>query len=280
MIDIHYDRESNSTKVYTKNLKNLLPDEKIIAKFKNIISNEIHYEASLGSNCWCTWNGAELITDVLFYDVKGNFLFEHKWDVIRDGDEIEKKIWFYLSNRKNKGIKSNGLIIGTHDGRNGHWIYSIKNRLSNATMIDGSEKQFSKLIENYSKYNNLTFINEIVTIEGGEVVWYQGGEGYTDTVKKDLISDWLDESQISKMTSNSISFKKLIEENDFDWIHLDVEGIDGDLILSLKKYPNLIVYESMNLEKKMIDDLSNFFEINGYEVAECNGNTIALKKYE
>ena len=145
-------------------------------------------------------------------------------------------------------------------------------------MIDGSEKQFAEMVKNYSDIEGLSFINEIVTVEGGEVTWYQGGEGYTDTVKNELILDWLPDNEITKTTKQSISFKELIEKNNFDWIHLDVEGIDGELILSLEKLPNVIVYESMNLDINTTTTLNYFFNKNNYDVIDCNGNTLAIKK--
>jgi len=169
------------------------------------------------------------------------------------------------------------LVIGTHDGRNGHWIYAIKENLSNALLIDGSEKQFSELQKNYKGVPNIKMMNTIVTVNGGTVEWYQGGEGYTDTVVSDLIHDWLEDSQITKVQKESISFVELTNQNDFDWIHLDVEGIDGDLILSLEKLPNVIVYESMNLGKEMETKLNEWFVKNNYNVLVCNGNTMATR---
>ena len=120
-------------------------------------------------------------------------------------------------------------------------------------------------------------MNTIVTVNGGTVEWYQGGEGYTDTVVSDLIHDWLDHSQITKVQKESVSFVELTNHNDFDWIHLDVEGIDGDLILSLEKLPNVIVYESMNLGKEMETKLNEWFVKNNYNVLVCNGNTMATR---
>jgi len=278
MINIDYNRETNTTKVSIGDTSTISKNCQLKLKFKNIISGEIHYQQVLGSNTWCTWCGAELITDVLFYDVDDNLIYEHKWDVMRDGDEIEKQLWLYLKNRKNKGISSKGLVIGTHDGRNGHWIYSIKENLSDALLIDGSEKQFSELKKNYEGVVNVSMVNSIVTVDGGTVEWYQGGEGYTDTVVSDLIHDWLDDSQITKVQKESISFKELIENNNFDWIHLDVEGIDGELILSLEKLPNVIIYESMNLDENTTTALKYFFQKNNYNVIVCNGNTIAVKQ--
>lgn len=276
MIKVSYNRTLNTTGVEIGDLTSI-NSKYIKVIFKNIVSDEIHFTQTLISNTWCRWSGAELITDIYFYTDNDELLYQHKWDILRDGDEIEKGLWFYLKDRYDKGVHSNGLVIGTHDGRNGHWIYAIKDRLSNATLIDGSEKQFESLVSHYSNNPKLTFLNNIVTVDGGEVSWYQGGEGYTDTVKIELIQDWLDENQITKKTMNSISFKELITNNEFDWIHLDVEGIDGDLILSLPKLPNVIVYESMNLGEEMSKKLEIFFSVNGYSVVVCNGNTMASK---
>jgi len=276
MIKVTYNRFANTTGVEVGDLTPL-GNKPITVEFKNIISNEIHYTQTLSSNTWCKWSGAELITDIYFYSSDRNLIHKHKWDILVDGDEIEKSLWFYLMNRKTQGIKSKGLVIGTHDGRNGHWIYSIKHKLSDALLIDGSDKQFEDLRKNYEWFENVKMLNTIVTPNGGVVEWYQGGEGYTDTVVSDLIHDWLDESQITKIQKDSISFVKLTNENDFDWIHLDVEGIDGDLILSLEKLPNVIVYESMNLSNKMESDLETWFTKNGYTTLVCNGNTMATK---
>lgn len=276
MIKISYNRTLNQTGVEVGDLTPIGGTVKVL--FKNIISNEIHFAQNLNSNTWCKWSGAELITDVLIYAENNKLIHHHKWDILSDGDEIEKSLWFYLKNRKESNLESNGLVIGTHDGRNGHWIYAIKENLSNALLIDGSEKQFSELQKNYRDVPNVKMINTIVTVNGGTVEWYQGGEGYTDTVVSDLIHDWLDDSQITKVQKESISFVDLINQNDFDWIHLDVEGIDGELILSLEKLPNVIVYESMNLGEEMETKLREWFNKNNYSILICNGNTMATKR--
>jgi hypothetical protein len=278
MIKVDYNREKNSTIISVGNLNSFGIVGNVRVKLKNVISGQIHNVYELSSNMWAYWQGAELITDVLVYDSKDKLIQEFKWEVWRHGDEIEKALWFYLKYRKENNISSNGLVIGTHDGRNGHWIYPIKENLSKATLIDGSPEQFIKLQENYRMSNNCTMINDIVTVDGGEVTWFQGGEGYTDTVVESLIKDWLVEEKIRTTKRNSISFKKLINDNDFDWIHLDVEGIDDDLILSLDKRPNIIIFESMNLSKERMDRINLWFQEKGYDTITTNGNTLASKK--
>lgn len=276
MINISYNRMLNQTGVEVGDLAPI-GGGPVKVLFKNIISKEIHLSQILNSNTWCKWSGAELITDILIYDENDNLIHKHQWDILSNGDEIEKSLWFYMKSRKERGVKSNGLVIGSHDGRNGHWIYPIKQNLSTALLIDGSEKQFGNLTKNYEWNSNVKMMNTIVTPNGGTVVWYQGGEGYTDTVVSELIHDWLDETQITKVEKESISFVDLTNSNNFDWIHLDVEGIDGDLILSLEKLPNVIVYESMNLGDEMENKLKEWFNQNGYTTLVCNGNTMATK---
>jgi hypothetical protein len=278
MINLKYDRVKNSTIIFVDDLS-MIGTNNVRVEFKNIITNEVHYSTTLSSNMWTSWSGAELITDVLVYSDNNTILKEFKWDVTINGDEIEKILWYYLLNRRNKGLRSNGLVIGTHDGRNGHWIYPIKENLSRATLVDGGTFQYNKLKENYNQFNNVEMINFIVTPEGGEVNWYEGGEGYTDTVVPELINEWLIDSEISKSTKISVSINEILNQQTYDWVHLDVEGIDAKLIISMDKRPNIIVYESMNLSNEEIIQLDYWFNKNGYKKIVDNGNTIAIKNY-
>jgi hypothetical protein len=277
MITLKYDRTLNSTLISVNEMSQISENLPLKLKLKNIVTEEIHYEVDLNPNAWAHWTGAELITDVLIYDSTNNLIFEKKWDVTEFGDSVEKDLWYYLKGRKNRGVESNGLVIGTHDGRNGHWIYPILEGLSRATLIDGSDKQYLELQKNYSKNQFVETKNLIVTTDGLDVEWYQGGEGYTDTVVKELIESWVTDDTIIKTHRPSISINQLMSENQYDWLHLDVEGIDGDLILSLEQRPNVIIYESMNLSEEMNLKLNNWFYENQYITLSENGNTIAKK---
>ena len=198
MININYDRTTNTTLVETKNLRVISEFLPLRVEFKNILTDEIHYEASLGENWWVEWCGGELITDVLIYDNQDNLLQKWKWDVELHGDIIEKTLWFYLKNRLNMGLTSKGLVIGTHDGRNGHWVYPIKNNLSNVTLVEGSEKQYRELVKNWGKNNNTETLNQIITTNGLDVEWFQGGEGYTDTILPGFIDEWVGKENVIK----------------------------------------------------------------------------------
>jgi hypothetical protein len=278
MIKLIYDRYKNSTTVSLSDMTQISDNLPLTLKLKNIITGEIHFQLEMMPNVWTNWTGAELITDILIYDSTGELIYEKKWDVTEYGDLVEKDLWYYLKGRKNKGLKSNGLVIGTHDGRNGHWIYPIKHGLSTATLVDGSDNQYVELKQNYHNNPFVETKNLIVTTDGADVEWYQGGEGYTDTVVKELIESWLVDKEIRKSSRSSVSINQLMSEKEYDWLHLDVEGIDGDLILCLEQRPNVIIYESMNLDQNMNDRLGEWFNINGYVTITDNGNTIAKKR--
>jgi len=127
----------------------------------------------------------------------------------------------------------------------------------------------------------------IVTTDGSDVMWYQGGEGYTDTIKKEFIENHLKSGYeknkhlwiegIKESQRHSISINQLMSEKEYDWLHLDVEGIDGDLILCLEQRPNIIIYESMNLSEEINFKLNEWFLQNKYITLTDNGNTIAKK---
>ena len=277
MINYKYDRYTNATSFSVNDMTQVSDNLPLTLKLKNIITGEIHFEHQFWPNVWANWTGAELITDVLIYDSTGELIFEKKWDVTEYGDSVEKDLWYYLKGRQNRGLRSKGLVIGTHDGRNGHWIYPIKHDLSDATLIDGSDKQYVELVNNYKNKINVETKNLIVTTDGSDVEWYQGGEGYTDTVVKELIEAWVNDGTIVKTHRPSVSINELMEQDNYDWLHLDVEGIDGDLILCLEQRPNVIVYESMNLAEEMNNKLNEWFSINQYFTITDNGNTIAKK---
>jgi hypothetical protein len=95
----------------------------------------------------------------------------------------------------------------------------------------------------------------------------------------ELINDWLSGSEIKKSIKDSVSIKELFDSKDYDWLHLDVEGIDAKLIMSLKHRPNIIVYESMNLSEEEILELDSWFSQNLYKKITDNGNTIAIKNF-
>jgi hypothetical protein len=101
-------------------------------------------------------------------------------------------------------------------------------------------------------------INHIVTGDGRDVEFYEFGSGFANTVDRSHFEKHNQTDLTNIVKTKSISINDLIIENDLqtnlDWIHLDTESIDDEIITSLdfKKInkPKLIVFETINLSEE------------------------------
>jgi hypothetical protein len=169
-------------------------------------------------------------------------------------------------------------------GEFGEWCPLVRHHLSEMVLVEGSKNQFEVLQQNYEGKDGLTFVNRIVTEEGGNVKFFEGGKGYTNTVVERVIRKWESE-EIGSSFKESISINNLIETyfinngKKLDWLHLDVEGLDAKLILAIKKdyLPNFIIYEDANLleDEKIL--LTNYLIVNGYTNYSNSGICMSTK---
>lgn len=277
MINITYNRKENQIIVLINEFIHNEHSFPLSVKFVDIVTKNVSYEEQVNKNTWVTWVGGEVISNVLIYTNDGNLLYEWKWHPMDHGNVIEKLLWVYLKDKQNKNISSNGLVIGTHDGRFGHWVYPVVNGMSDAVLIEGGNDQYNNLTKNFERYTNTSQMNVIVTTDGNPVDWYEGGEGYTNTIKKEHIHKWFNSNEITVSSKSSVSITDIMENELFDWIHMDVEGIDSDLIMSFNYYPNLIIYETMNLNENQLKNLEDWFDNNNYKLLNCGENSIAIK---
>ena len=266
----------NDIKIETYDLKNVFYDGQLPLKFKfnRQINNNTLWEVELNSDSWATFPNKEMV-DTIVFDQQGNVVFQKKWDVIINGTFIYKKLWNYcLFNKDTKGV-----VVGTHNGEFGEWVPVAIDKLSEITLIEASEKQFNELIKNYSSYENLKFINQLVTKDGTDTVFYEGGKGYTNTVVKRVIDYWETEP-ITETVRESIKFSELITP-DVNWVHTDVEGIDFELIMSLTdeqlSHLDIIIYEYNNSSDEERELINNFLINKGFQTYREEGVSIAFK---
>jgi len=222
---------------------------------------------------WLTWTKSKIL------DNSGNLLWEWEWDPLKDGCICHQI--FHLWSLKNRG--SFGIAIGTHDGTFGEWVGPVNDGVIKALLIEGSEKNFESLEKNYAKKGWISLQNKLITSNGGRIDFYEGGTGHTNSVIKDHINLTVNEELIFKVSKDSQSLVSLLEENvGTKWLHIDVEGIDDDLILSLRGnehlLPELIVYEHESLSAKREEILAGFLSKNNYKIYKGESrNSIALK---
>lgn len=285
MIKIDY--SNGQIKIMTEKISDVFLSNQLPLRFdiKKTISKEIVWSTKLHDFMWATYPENE-INDVVVYDSKGNFITQHSWDVSLHGSIFYKSMWFYCKSLINDGIKPNGLVIGTHDGEFGEWVPLVKNYMSEVVLVEGSNSQYNKLVQNFKRFREIKTINSIITPNGGEVEFFEGGKGYTNSVVERVIRSW-EKEEINSTKKNSISINSLIDSEfsqlgkTLDWLHLDVEGLDVQLLISLKKeyIPNFIIFEDYNLsneDRELIEKWVN--ENNFHRISEAGISMLSKNK--
>lgn len=267
---------SNEIRVNTKDLTMVFDKDKLpfSFEFRRQINQRKIWGVELNSNAWATFPDVEIV-DVVVKNNQDKLVYHKKWDVNTNGNFIYKKLWNYCKDKHN----SKGVVVGTHNGEFGEWVPVAIDKLSEMVLVEASEKQFNELIKNYSSYDNLKFINQLVTKDGGETVFYEGGKGYTNTVVKRVIDYWETEP-ITETIRESIKFSDLITP-DVNWVHTDVEGIDFELIMSLTdeklSHLDIIIYEYNNSSDYERELINNFLIEKGFQTYREEGVSIAFK---
>ena len=263
MIDLSY---NNGIKIETGHINKIFTQDQLPLRveIKNVVSKKIVWSTDLSEFMWATYPSSEMV-DVVIKDAKGNFVYQYYWDVLIHGSIFYKSLWLYCKSLINKGIKPNGLVIGTHDGEFGEWCPLVRHHLSEMVLVEGSKKQFDRLVENYSQKQGLTLIHDLISTDGSNVEFFEGGEGYTNSIVERVIRGW-EKEEIKSTIRTSTSINDLIHNHfvskgkKLDWLHLDVEGMDAKLIMSLKDeyLPDFIIFEDFNLETEEKNTLMNW----------------------
>lgn len=282
MIEITYDSQ---IKIKTGDLTGLFKPEQLPINFqiKNVVSKKVIWQTNLNSGMWANFPTTEM-NDVVVNDAQGNFIYQYRWDVIQHGSIFYKSLWLYCKSLINKGVKPKGLVIGTHDGEFGEWVPLVRNFMSDMILVEGSQKQFNSLKNNYDGKQGITLIQNLVTTDGSDVEFFEGGAGYTNSVVKRVIEHW-EKEQIHSSKRTSISINNLIHDHfeawnkKMDWLHLDVEGLDAKLLMAINEQnlPDFIIYEDFNLEPEEKQNLIQYFKSKGYTLHSEGGIGMARK---
>lgn len=284
MIDIDY--SEGKIKINTGDLEFAFKQDQLPLRFdiKKSVSKDVVWSTNLSSNMWAIY-GENEINDVVVYDAKNNFIAQYYWDVMLHGSIFYKSLFLYCKSLINSGHKPNGLVIGTHDGEFGEWVPLVKNNLSNMVLVEGTEKQFNKLSKNFSDWDGLTFLNTIISTDGKPVTFFEGGLGYTNSIVERVIRGW-EKEEINSTVRDSVSINQIIEKYfvlnniSLDWLHLDVEGLDVELLLALKKEytPNFIIFEDFNLTENDKEKINSWIIDNQFIKSSDAGICLISKK--
>jgi len=273
MIKIDY--TGPKIKVETKKVSNIYSCP-LKLSIKTYIGKREVWTCEMGDYHWAVFEN-DSIFDIDITDSTGKQVLYREWNIIEDGSDLAKALYLYCFKKNN----TRGIAIGTHDGEFGEWVPAVKNYKTDAILIEASTSQFTKLSSHYLKYPNVTLINNLVTTNGQDVEFFEGGAGYTNSVKENVIRSW-EKEEIHSTKRSSISINSILENSKpIDWLHLDIEGYDAELIKGI--YPHLlppfIIFEHNNLSEVDKLDIVSYLENQGYSIfKEDSVSYLAIKK--
>lgn len=280
MIKVTYNSEGIRVEVgeiskYNKN-------QPLRLKILKHVSGEEQWSTDLNDYWFATFPNTEMF-DVQITDNRGTIIYTKKWDVMEHGNHFYKSLWLYNKKLLSNGTFPNGLVIGTHDGEFGEWVPIVENRDANVILVEASDGQFNKLKHNYRNYSLVKSIQNLITPNGGDVEFFEGGAGYTNTVVEKVIRHWENE-KIHSTIKPSISITDLILnecDGKIDWLHLDVEGLDAKLIMGIDEskvnLPNFIIFEDFNLFDTEKQEIYNYLNSRGYQTKSEGGICEAVR---
>lgn len=219
-----------------------------------LVTNEVLWEADMNLCTWATWDGVRDINATVSTN-DGIVLKEFNYDYSRENLQLYEFYDYFC--RINK--KSTGLILGAGNGTWGEWVIPVHREGIFCHLVEGSEKTFEQLKKAYHNKNNFSIHNTIITSDGRNCEFYEvGHHDGLNTVNLDYLKDAdRDSNSLTRNIKTSKSIVKLLEEiGKVDWIRMDLEGADYEVITSIPKeiIESLVMiqYENlgMSLEKR------------------------------
>ena len=207
---IKIDFSDKKIRVETKKVSSIFKTPLKLSIQSHVTKNEI-WSSQLNDGWWAEFPNNEM-NDAIIMDNDGNVIGERKWDIIQDGNELYKSLYFYCLNIFNSGRMPKGIAVGTHDGLFGEWVPCVLEGVTEAILVEASQHQFEKLKESFDKFGNVILVNSLITTDGKPVEFFEGGLGYTNSVVERVIKGW-EKEEIKCTIKESISITNLIDKS-------------------------------------------------------------------
>lgn len=246
--------------------------------FFNTYTDEKIWEIETFPGNWVTFPQMRG-TKVTITNSNGDILAEKNWDRNKYEDLIETVL--RLSIKKYNLLK--GLIVGSGHGDYGEWIDIVKNNQTSCVLVEPDEESFEKLYSRYSKYSNIKFEKVAVDIRKGiKKFWLAPQKNVSSLKIENCLNYNFQKNELVEVEVETESLKNLIDKHNVDWVRLDAEGMDYDLVMSLESETfdklKYIQYEHINISDNDKNNLNFFLESNGYVVFFVNIDCVAIKK--
>ena len=244
------------------------------------ISGEISYQSELWGNWWSFYDNYSF-KNTYVYTKSGKLLKEFTFRPDVDGGDIEEffNIWVKSKSR------SNGLVLGAGTGRWGEWLLPVFNNECFVVLVEGDPINQEILLKTHKDRKNVKIENCVVSSTDGLVNFWIAPFNQVSSMDKKVVEKFFPGVDINPIYVPSFSINSIIDkhfDNDLDWIRIDIEGSDHDVIMSIRPDISIrlkmMVYENMNITSEQIFQINERLKNHGFNNFLNFGiDTICLK---
>jgi len=264
----------------SKNIEFFLPPEELPlnVQFLNSYTKKIIWESKLNSSCWVSFPSQKNV-DLQILTESNKVLYYIPVNKTKYFDLVEDIFYNCIVTHNLK----NGVVVGAGDGSYGEWLNPVIKGLTKVLLIEPNEKEFEILYEDFKHYSNIDFLNKGVDIEKSNREFFICPEwlGISSVIKENILNFKIEEKNILSEMIECESLNFLLKKDSYDWLRLDVEGLDSSLIFSLDKDVlrslKYIQYEHINITEEEKIKTNIYLESNGFKVFMVNIDMVAIK---
>ena len=264
----------------SKNIEFFLPPEEfpLNVQFLNSYIKKIIWESKLNPSTWVSFPSRHTV-DLQISTKSNKVLYYIPFNKTKYFDLIEDIFYNCILTHNLK----NGVVVGAGDGSYGEWLNPVIKGLTKVLLIEPNEKEFEILYEDFKHYSNIDFLNKGVDIEKSNREFFICPEwlGISSVIKENILNFKIEEKNILSEMIECESLNFLLKKDSYDWLRLDVEGLDSSLIFSLDKDVlkslKYIQYEHINITEEDKIKTNIYLESNGFKVFMVNIDMVAIK---
>lgn len=264
----------------SKNIEFFLPPEELPlnVQFLNSYIKKIIWESKLNPSTWVSFPSRHAV-DLQISTKSNKVLYYIPFNKTKYFDLIEDIFYNCILTHNLK----NGVVVGAGDGSYGEWLNPVIKGLTKVLLIEPNKKEFEILYEDFKHYSNINFLNKGVDIEKSNREFFICPEflGISSVIKENILNFKIEEKNILSEMIECESLNFLLKKDSYDWLRLDVEGLDSSLIFSLDKDVlrslKYIQYEHINITEEEKIKTNIYLESNGFKVFMVNIDMVAIK---
>lgn len=263
-----------------KNIENFISSDEfpLNVQFINSYNKKIVWETKLNPNCWCS---TPLVRnkDLKILTKNNKVLYDIPYDRSKYFDLAEDVFYMYFTSNNLK----NGVVVGAGDGSYGEWLNPAIKGLTKVLLIEPNKEEFKILYEDFNQYPNINFLNKGVDIKKSYREFFICPEwlGISSVIKENILNYNIEDENILSEMIECESLNLLLKEDSYDWLRLDVEGLDSSLILSLDedvlKNLKYLQYEHINITEEEKINTNLFLEKHGFKTYVVGIDIVCVK---